>query len=253
MPIVVAGPSQSAVPVRVSDFTAEVNHQPVTIASVTSLSGRHLQYELIYDARLHTDWDDELHVAKELLKLVITPGFDTGTLVSYGELVLLGSQNGRDPRKLASEVGADRISPARLYDAIADGTSWLVQQQSGSDERKVVFLVCDGKDTGSQVDLAAAVRALQKVSIPLFALAPSYLEKRKEGQYMRELSEQSGGRVYFLPRSAKLTLDDLKRDLKNSILLTLNLPSEKGLLPLKITNAAHPESPILSPAYVFVP
>jgi hypothetical protein len=253
VPIIVASSSLSPPPV--SDFTVEVNHQPVTVASVTPLSGKHLQYDLIYDARLHTNWGDELHAAKQLLKQVITPDSDRGTLVGYGELVLLGRgpQNVRDPRKLSSEVVSDRISPARLYDAVAAGASWLEQQQSGSDERKVVFLVCGGKDTGSEVDLASALRVLQKASIPLFALVPSHLEKRKEGQYMRELSEQSGGRVYFLPPNAKFTLDDLKRDLADSFLLTLNLPSQKGLLPLKITNVAHPESPILSPSYVFEP
>jgi len=207
VPIIVAGSSQSSIPVQRSDFKVEANHEPVSVASVMPLSGKHLRYVLIHDARLHNDWPggaaQQMHVAKELLKQVISPGVDTGTLVSYGELMLLGSQNQRDPQKLASEIGADRINPARLYDAIFAGTNWLVKQRSGSDERKVVFLVCDGKDTGSQTDLSHVVKVLQEASIPLFVVVPSDSEKRKEGQHMRQLAEQSGGRTYFVPTNMK--------------------------------------------------
>lgn len=258
MPVIVAGTSQSSIPVQPSDFRAEVNHQPASVESVVPLSGKHLRYVLIHDARLHNDWpggrDQQVHVAKELLQQVISPGADTGTLVSYGELVLLGSQNQKDPRKLASEVVTDRINPARLYDAIFAASSLLAKQESSSDERKVAFLICDGKDSGSQVDLSNILKLLQKASIPLFVVAPSDVEKRKEGQYMRELAAGSGGRTYFLPPDTKhLTFGDLKRDLADSFLLGLKLPSQKGLLPLSITVIGHAQLSILAASQVFVP
>jgi len=258
LPIIVAGGSQFSMPVQRPDCKVEVNHEPVSVVSVVPLSGKHLRYVLIDDARIHDNWpgstDQQIYVAKEFLKRVISPGVDTGTLVSYGELVVLGSQNERDPRKLASEIAADRSSPARLYDAIFAGTGWLAKQQPRSDERKVAFLVCDGRDTGSQVGLSDVVKAMQKASIPLFVLVPSDLEKRKEGQFMRELADQSGGRTYFLPSDRKhLTFDDLKRDLADSFLLGLNVPSEKGLLPLNITEIGHPQLSIVAPSQVFVP
>jgi hypothetical protein len=258
VPIIVAGTSQSSVPVQFSDFKVEVNHEPVSVASVMPLSGKHFRYVLIHDARIRNSWpggaEQQMHVAKEFLKQVISPGVDTGTLVSYGEMVLLGSPNERDPRKLASEVVADRINPARLYDAITAGASWLAKQQSGSDERKVVFLVCDGKETGSHVGMADALRALHKASFPIFVFAPSDVEKRKEGQGLRELAEQSGGRAYFLPPDTRhLTFDDLKHDLADSFLLTLNLPSQKGLLPLSVTEVGHPQVSVSASSEVFVP
>ena len=258
VPVIVASTSQSSIPVQLSDFKVEINHEPVSVASVVPLSGKHFRYVLIHDARVHNNWpggtDQQIHVAKEFLKQVISPGVDTGTLVSYGEEVLLGPENERDPRKLASEVSVHRINPARLYDAIIASTSRLAKQQSGSDERKVVFLICDGKETGSHVGVADALIALHKASFPIFVFAPSDVEKRKEGRGLRDLAEQSGGRAYFLPPDTRhLTFDDLKRDLADSFLLTLNLPSQKGLLPLSVSEVGHPQLSIIGPSQVFVP
>jgi hypothetical protein len=258
VPVIVASAPQSSIPIQPSDFKVQVNHEPVSVASVVPLSGKHLRYVLIHDGRIHNDWpggtDQQIHVVKEFLKQVVSPGVDTGTLVSYGELVVLGPQNERDPRKLSSEVDAVRGNPARLYDAIAAGTSRLSKQQSGSEERKVAFLVCDGKETGSQVGLGDALNALHKASFPIFVFAPSDVEKRKEGQALRELAEQSGGRAYFLPPDTKhLTFDDLKRDLADSFLVTLNVPSQKGLRPLSVAEVGHPQLSIVAPSQVFVP
>jgi len=258
VPVIVASTPQSSIPVQLSDFKVEVNHEPVSVVSVVSLSGKHLRYVLIHDERLHNNWPggaaQQIHVAKELLKQVISPDVDTGTLVSYGEEVFLGSENERDPRKLASEVRADTIDPARLYEAIIAGTHRLAKQQSGSDERKVIFLVCDGKETESHVGMAEALNALHKASVAIFVLAPSDVEKRKEGKGLHQLAEQSGGRVYFLsPDTKHLTFNDLKRDLADSFLLTLNLPSQKGLLPLSVTEVGHPQLSIVAPSHVFVP
>jgi hypothetical protein len=225
---------------------------------VTPLSGKHLRYVLVHDARVHNNWpggtDQQKHVSTEFLKQVVSPGVDTGTLVSYGELVLLGPKNERDPRKLASELRTDRANPARLYDAITAGAISLANEQSGSDERKVLFLVCDGKETGSRVGLADALNVIHKASLPIFVFAPSDVEKRKEGRALRELAEESGGRAYFLPPDTKrLTFEDTKRDLADSFLLMLNLPSPKGLPPLSVTEVGHPQLSIVAPSQVFVP
>jgi len=259
LPIIVAGATQSSIPVRVSDFKVEVNNEPVSVASLTSLSGKPLQYVLINDQRLHNQWpggrDQQAHVAKELLKQVVSSGSDIGTLVNYSDAVFLDVQDERDPKKLSSQIRATGIGPARLYEAVVAGTKWLAKQPTTRDGRKVTFLVCDGSDTGSHVGLADAIKALQEASFPIFVVAPSDSEKKKQGQDMRELAEQSGGRAYFLgPSTRYLTFDDLKRDLADSFLLALNPPfHNKGFLPLRITGVAHPQLSISSSTRVFVP
>ncbi|HET6176843.1 MAG TPA: hypothetical protein VFE61_07925 [Candidatus Sulfotelmatobacter sp.] len=48
-------------------------------------------------------------------------------------------------------------------------------------------------------------------------------------EYLRQLAEESGGQVYFLPPNTKhVTFEGLKRDLADSFLLTLKLPHRKG-------------------------
>jgi hypothetical protein len=118
LPIIVAGATQSSIPVRVSNFKVEVNNEPVAVASLTSLSCKPLQYVLINDQRLHNEWhggaDQQAHVAKELLKQVVSSGSDIGTLVNYSDEVFLDVQDERDPNKLSSQIRATGIGPARL-------------------------------------------------------------------------------------------------------------------------------------------
>jgi len=258
LPIIVGGATQSSTSVQVSEFRAEVNHDPVSIVSVTSLSDQHLQYILINDQRLASQWPggtgQQVHVAKELLKQVISPGSDIGTLVNYGDAVFLDVQNEKDPEKLSRQLSPSATGPTRLYDAVMAGTSWLAKQPASRDERKVAFLVCDGKDSGSHVGLSDAIKALQKASFPIFVFAPSDVETRKEGQHLRELAEQSGGRAYFLPPNTRhLTFDSLKRDLADSFLLSLSPPAGRGLLPLSITEITHPKLSIHASSQIFVP
>jgi hypothetical protein len=235
-----------------------VNHGPATVSSVTSLSGKRLQYLLLNEARPFSNWpggtDQQIHVSRELLQQVISPDSDTGTLENYAAQIFIAPQNEKTSKKLASEVRTDMTGPTRLYEAVAAGASWLAKQPSNSDERKVMFLVCDGKDTESRVPPQDAIKALQKASVPLFVLAPVDVEGRTEGKFLREISQESGGRAYFLPPNTKhLTLDQLKRDLADSFLLTLSLPSERGLQLLNVTIEGHSQTSIFSSSHVFVP
>jgi hypothetical protein len=244
--------------VRVSDFKVEVNNEAVAVESLTSLSGKPLQFVLINDQRLHNQWpggrDQQAYVAKELLKQVVTSGSDIGTLVNYSDAVFLDVQNEKDPKKLSSQIRATGIGPARLYEAVVAGAKWLAKQPTTRDGRKVIFLVCDGSDTGSHVGLADAIRALQEAPFPIFVVAPSDSEKKKQGQGMRDLAEQSGGRAYFVENTRHLTFDNLKRDLADSFLLALSPPfHNKGFLPLRITGVAHPQFSISSSTHVFLP
>jgi von Willebrand factor type A domain len=255
-PIIVAGASQSSVAIQGSDLRVEVNQQPIAGVSLTPLSNKHLKYAVIYDEELHPDWfgghDQQEHVAKEFLKQVISPGSDVGTYFGFGSDVILGPENEKDPRKVSSEIRATQISPTRLYDAIVAAALRFAKQPNVSNGRKVIFLFSDGRDTGSQATLADAIAALQRASLPLFAFASSDVEKRKQGQQLRELAHQSGGRVYFLAYRY-LTFDDVKRDLADGFLLTLSPSPQKGLASLNITEKEHPEVSIVSPTHIFVP
>jgi hypothetical protein len=257
LPVIVTGATQSSSAAQPSDFNVEVNHTPVPVASVASLAGQHLQYVLVNNQNVHPQWpggkEQQVHVASEFLRQVISAGSDIGTLVNYGDQVFIDVQNESDPRKLSRGLSRGSIPPNRLYDAVSAATNWLAKQVARPDVRKVMFLVCDGRESESHVTLADAIRTLQKVSVPLFVFAPSDVEKKKEGQNLRELAGQAGGRVYFLSPDRHLTFDAIKRDLADSFLLALNPPPSKGLLPLSVSYAGHPQVPVLSASQIFVP
>jgi von Willebrand factor type A domain-containing protein len=257
VPIIVAAAESSSPSLQASDLKVEVNHQPATIVSLTSFAGEHLWYVLINDRRVITKWrggtEQQVNVAAKFLKQVITAGADIGTLVNSGDSVLLDVQNEKDPAKLASKLDLTGLySP--LYDAIVASTQLLMKQPTSADYRKVIFLFCDGTDNKSHVHLDDAIRALQKASVPIFIFAPSEVERRKNGEQLRKLADQAGGRTYFLPPDTRhLAFDDLKRDLAQSFLLTVSVPQSKGMSPLIVTDLGNPKASVIGASQVFVP
>jgi hypothetical protein len=257
VPIIVAAAEPSSPSLQASDLKVEVNHQPTTVVSLTSIAGEHLQYVLINDRRVRTQWpggtEQQVNVAAKFLKQVIVAGADIGTLVNSGDHVLLDVQNEKDPAKLASKLDRTGLF-APLYDAIVASTQVLMKQPTSPDHRKVIFLFCDGTDNKSQVDLDYAIRALQKASVPIFIFAPSQVERGKKGEQLRQIADQAGGRTYFLPPDTRhLAFDDLKRDLAQSFQLTVSIPSSKGMLPLMITDVGNPKASIVAASQILGP
>lgn len=81
----------------------------------------------------------------------------------------------------------------------------------------------------SESGVSHALATLQRVAIPMFIFAPSTVETKPEGEKLRQLSRQTGGRVYFLPRVTKqVEFAPLKQDLNQSFHLKLNIRSGGG-------------------------
>jgi hypothetical protein len=257
VPIIVAAAEPSSHSVQAADLKVEVNHQSATVVSLTSFASKHLQYVLINDRRVRTKWpggtEQQVNVASKFLKQVVAVGADIGTLINSGDGVILDAQNEKDPAKLASKLDRTGLY-STLYDAIVASTQLLMKEPTSADYRKVIFLFCDGTDNKSHISLEEAIRALQKASIPIFIFAPSEVEKRKNGEQLRELADQAGGRTYFLPPDTRhLVFDDLKRDLAQSFLLTVSIPPSKGMSPLIVTDLGNSKTSVRAASQVFVP
>jgi hypothetical protein len=92
--------------------------------------------------------------------------------------------------------------------------------------------------------------------MPVFVFAPSSVERKKQGENLRQLASQSGGRVYFLPGDPRQdNFDVLKRDLAQSFLLQVAVPGTGGneMLPVTITNVSDSSVQIVAPAKISVP
>jgi len=258
VPIIVAGGDHASISVKDADLKAEVNHQPVAIASVTPLAGKHLQYVLLNDQSGSTRWPDgikqQTEVADQLLKQVVAAGSDIGSLVNFGDDVFIDVQNEKDPLKLAGKLERTGRGGTKLYDAVVSAGKWLAKQPVNPDHRKVMFLFCDGEDNTSKSRLSEAIDTLQRATIPIFIIAPSSVETKKQGEKLRQLSRETGGRVYFLPRDTKqVEFALLKQDLSQSFLLKMSIPSGEGTLPLVITNPANPQDQISAPSQIVAP
>jgi len=258
VPIIVGTAEPSSPSLQASDLKVEVNHQPATVASLTSLAGEHLQYVLINEKRGRSLWpggtEQQVSVAAKFLKQVISPGSDIGTLVNPESRFFVDVRNETNPGKLSSELNYGGSGAPALYDAIVASTRIFMKLPASPDHRKVIFLFCDGQERGSHANFDDVIRTLQKASIPIFIVAPSDVEKRKQGELLRQIADRAGGRAYFLPPSRRhLTFDDVKRDLAQSFLLTVSIPSFKGMLPLIVTDVVNPKASIVVPSQILGP
>jgi hypothetical protein len=258
VPIIVTGKDNTSISIKDADLRAEVNHQPVVIGSLTPLAGKQLQYVLLNDQSGSTKWPggikQQTEVADQFLTQVVTAGDDIGSLVNFGDYVYIDVQNEKDPLKLAGKLERKGVGGAKLYDAVVSAGKWLAKQSVNPEHRKVMFLFCDGEDNTSKSRLSEAIDTLQRATIPIFIISPSSVETKKQGEELRQLSRETGGRVYFLPRDTKqMKFASLKQDLSQSFLLKMSIPSGRGTLPLAVTDPANPQGQISAPSQIVVP
>jgi von Willebrand factor type A domain len=257
VPMLVDG-GQAHISIKDSDLRVEVNGQPVAILSIASLADEHLQYALLNDQSRHTRWPNgnkqQTELANRFLTQVVMAGGDIGALVNFGEHVFLDVQNEKTPQKLAAKLEpVGSVDESQLYDAVVSAARWLAKQPLNPAARKVLFLFSDGQDNASKSNLRQATEALQLARIPILIVAPSSVENKKEGETLRQLAGNCGGKVYFLPRDTRQTsLEFIKRDLDQEFLLTLDVSSfQPGRLRLTVSDKTNPQISVIAPSQIF--
>lgn len=257
VPIAIIVDDQSPISLNLSDLKVEVRHQPAAVTSITLLASEHLQYVLLNDASGRNRWPNgttqQVEAADQFLKQVVVANSDVGSLVNFNDEVYLDVQNINNPQKLAAKLERTGRGGTVTYDAVVSAAKWLAKQAAVADCRKVIFLFGDGEDNSSRRNLDQATEALQRTGIPIFVVAPSSVETKKQGENLRRLADQSGGRVYFLPRDTRhVKFDFLKRDLAQSFLLKITLPLAEGaeIVPVTITDVNNPRIHIISPSQI---
>ncbi len=255
VPVIVEG-DQSALPLKDSDLKVEVNHQPVTVSSLTPLAGQHLLYALINGERRNTLWPkgsaQQIGVAGQLLKEVITAGVDIGSLVNFSDEYFLDVRDQKDPQQLAAKLAGDR-SGAAMYDAVLATADYLAGKPDVPGYRKVMFLFCDGEDNLSVLERHPATERLQREGIPLFIFAPSAVTKKRQGKNLSRLALELGGRIYFLPESKTVSFDAVKQDLARSFLLKISIPQPQAMETLNVADSSQPKVSIVAPLQIGAP
>jgi len=258
IPIIVD--DQDPTSLNLADLKVEIGHKPATITSIMPLAGKHLQYVLLNDAREKNRWPkgirQQTDAAVQFLKQVLIAGSDVGSLVNFSDQVYIDVQNDKDPQNLAAKLDREGRGGPVMYDAVVSAAKWLAQQSAADDYRRVMFLFGDGKDRASKKNLNQTVEALQASGIPVYIFAPSSVETEPQGEILREIATQSGGRILFLsPDKEQLKFGFLKRDLAQSFLLKIDFPQSGSTeaLPLVITDVKSPQTHIISPSQILKP
>jgi hypothetical protein len=187
---------------------------PVELAA----TGPSLQYVLLNDASGLTHWpggtEQQVSVATQFLKRVVTPGSDVGSLVNFSDRdsIFMDVVNSTNPHDIAKKLVGEGRGGTAIYDSVVSAAAWL-SKQGPSDRRKMVFLFSDGDDDASSLSLNDAIKAVQAVRIPVFVIAPSAVEHKKPGKNMTQLADATGGHAYFVDDSNSFDFAPLKTDL----------------------------------------
>jgi hypothetical protein len=175
-----------------------------------------LQYVVLNDASRLTLWpkgtQQQVNVATQFLRQVVTPGLDVGSLVNFSDEVFLDVVNSTNPGDIANKLVSRGRGGTAVYESIVSSVRWLSKQKS-PDRRKVVFVFSDGADDASQMSLKDAIKAVQTMHIPVFVIVPSVVEHKSSGKNMKQLAVASGGQAYFVDDSSGFDFGLLKRDL----------------------------------------
>ena len=236
IPIIVNGGSEGATPV----LRVDVDHEPAAMTSITPLAGQHLQYVLMNDGTVNSQWPGGLKqqtdVADQLLKQLVS-GNDTGSLANFSEEISIDVQSQKNPQQLAAKLERNgKGVGVGLYDSVISTAKWLAKQPVEFDSRKVIFVVCNGTDTVSTHRIAQAIETLQRAAIPVFVIAPATTGSNTQGDNLRKLARETGGAAYFVSQDAKPALDSIQNDLTHSFLLQVSVPSSKKMVPLGVTD-----------------
>ena len=220
---------EDGVPQQIRYFSRETD-TPLTLAIMVDTSpsqGRVL--------------DTEKEEANAFLRQVLRPK-DLTCVLHFDVAVELLQDFTNDQRRLASAIDSTVINgggqgmgprplPTRnlggthLYDAVYLASNELMKNEVG---RKVLILLTDGEDQGSQETLNQALEAAQKSDVMIYSIA--IIDRSFYGfggmgfsgdSVLQKLSEQTGGRVIKVNKikDTRAAFDEIARELRTQYLL----------------------------------
>jgi VWFA-related protein len=187
-------------PQQVRYFARETS-LPLTVALLVDVSGSVRRFV-----------DDEKETAARFLQEVIRPE-DQALLMGFSSTVILWQDFTSSAALLREKLEKLRPIPFRglpaagmpmpgtlLYDAVQGAALGKLEDISG---RKVMVIISDGLDNGSQVKLADAVRAVQARNTIVYGIC--YESGFSGCSYLKGLSEPTGGHMFPVGKNTPLS------------------------------------------------
>ena len=195
--------------------------------------------ELPLRVALVIDWSDSMRknlsferkVALDFLHNVLRPEIDQAMVVGFRYRVEVTQPLTGDLQSL--EAGLRPVAGVTLssvYDALVAATRGLQKADPYLAQRRVIVLLSDGEDNVSAHSLLDVIEAAQQANVTIYTVTPPPRRMRSQGhQVLMELAKVSGGRAFFIPRSAEQpAFAAIRQDLRTGYALYFKPASGNG-------------------------
>ena len=229
---------QPVLGMRVQDFVVQEDGTPVPIAHMGEPGQTRLDVVLLFDVSgsVFARFDFEQQAATAFLKTIFRPS-DTVAILGIAtkpEVVLQPTSSLAD-----SLAGLARLKPSGASTAFYDSliaSAHLLAGSTDPDTRRVQIILSDGEDNISELQLADALREVQRADCLFYSINPGGPSIRlnkvslRGQQGMEELAAQTGGFAFLAEK-----LQDLEAiygriavELQSQYLLTYYSPDAKA-------------------------
>lgn len=212
-----------------ADLEVKLDGIQTTVQQIQRLSNVPIHYCFLFDTSKSevSKFKLQQSIASEVLTKVVHQG-DPGVLVDFNEDTFLDGQS-NDPQKLATILNnyTHLQGGTALYDAMIACADLMNKQFPGVPGLRAMFVFSDGGDNLSKSTKNAALQAVQKNGIRVFALGP--FQDRKGDDNLRYISEKSGGEMFFLAKDKDIdkTISNLSNLFNNVFDMTLSAPIQQ--------------------------
>lgn len=165
-------------------------------------SSPELWVSLVIDGSGSMNDDGKLDQAKAAAKAFVARlrPKDRTSIVTFSDKIALAQQPTGDLAVLRKTIDAlEAKGPTRMNDGLARGVSEALRARERA--RRAVILLSDGEDTGSQIDLAAAVGPALQAGVPIYTVG---LGADVKTDLLRGIATDTKARYYAAPQAGDL-------------------------------------------------
>ena len=195
-----------------SDFALlDDNKAPASVKSFHQQINLPLRVGIVIDAStsIRSRFQFEQQSATEFLIQVLKAKSDRAFVMGFDVTPTVTQDWTNDIDKL--ETGVNRLRPGggtALFDAVytACRDKLLEGARDREPVRKAMVLLSDGDDNQSRVHLDEAIKECERAETIIYAISTNWTPSRGKGdQVLTQLSEATGGQVYFPPSVEQVT------------------------------------------------
>src|SRR5580692_8891329 len=200
-------------PAKVNSFHQQIN-LPLRVGIVIDAS-----------TSIHSRFQFEQQSAIEFLLQVLKAKGDRAFVMGFDVTPTIEQDWTNDMDSL--ETGVNRLRPGggtALFDAVYTACrDKLLSERGPEPVRKAMVLISDGDDNQSRVHPDEVIKECERAETIIYAISTNWTPSRGKGdQVLTEMSESTGGRVFFPPSVEEMSnsFKEIEEELRSQYALT---------------------------------